>query len=347
MTTRSYIGRRLPRLEDQRLLRGEGRFTDDWTLANESFAAFVRSPHAHARILGLHTTAAALAPGVLAVLSGADYQADGGVGIAHLPVPADVVDYQRPAFGSFNGSVPLDEPQPPLATERVRYVGEAVAIVVATSRAAAIDAAGIVEVDYQPLPAVSDVVEAIGDDAPRVGPAGSSSNTCLDAMFGDQPAVEQAIRSADLVVERAFRVQRVANAQLEPRAVVAEYDPDTESYVMVAGSQGVVRQRAALAAVLHLPVDHLRVISPDVGGGFGPRTALYPEQVAVTWAARRVGRPVRWTGDRTEAFLADFQGRDAQARARLALTADGRVLALDADFLFNIGGYTGSYVPLN
>ena len=176
---------------------------------------------------------------------------------------------------------------------------------------------------------------------------GAPDNIAVDATFGDRAATERALDASAFVVEHEFRIQRVANAQLEPRSAIGAYDADSGRYVMIAGSQGVVRQRATLAAALEVPLERVRVICPDVGGGFGPRTSLYPEQVVVTWAARRVGRPVRWTSDRTEAFLSDFQGRDAVVHARLALDADGRIRALDADFLFNVGAQTGSYVPLS
>src|SRR5229473_3171331 len=174
----------MPRLEDERLVRGAGQFTDDWTLPEQCYAAFVRSPHAHARLQAIRSQSAARAPGVLAVLTGADYLADGRLPIAHGPVPADAVDYTRPAFGMFAGRAPLDEPQPPLAIERVRYPGEAVAVVIAESQSAARDAASLVEVDYSILPALFDPLDAFKPDAPLISP-GAPDNVGVDASFGD------------------------------------------------------------------------------------------------------------------------------------------------------------------
>jgi aerobic carbon-monoxide dehydrogenase large subunit len=336
----------MPRLEDERLLRGEGRYTDDWHLPNEAYAAFVRSPHAHADILAIDGSVAAAAPGVLAVLTAADYLADGCVGIGHMPVPADTVDFERPAFGEFNGRLPLDEPQLPLAHQRVRYPGEAVAVVIAHTQHAARDAAGLVDVAYAVLPSVSDARAALAVDAPALSPD-APANLAVEAIFGDRSQTERALAESDVLVEHDFAIQRIANAQLEPRATIGAYDPEENVYLMIAGSQGVVRQRASLAAALKVPLAQVRVICPDVGGGFGPRTSLYPEQVVATWAAKRVGCPVRWTSDRRETFLTDFQGRDAFVHARLGLARDGQVHALALDYLFNAGAYSGSYVPLS
>jgi carbon-monoxide dehydrogenase large subunit len=331
----------MPRLEDPRLLRGEGEYTDDFSKPDQAYAAFVRSPHAHARITSISVDQAAKAPGVILVLTGRDYVDDGRQGIRHAPVPADSIDYQRPAF-----SPAVDEPHFPLAVDTVRYPGEAVAVVVAETPQAAKDAAQLVEVDYVPLEAVSNAQEAIEPGAPNLWPS-APDNVAVTATFGDEEATIRNIERADVVVEHSFRIQRIANAQMEPRAALGNFDPSTGTYEMIAGSQGVVRQRAALAAALRVAVDKVHVICPDVGGGFGPRTALYPEQVVVTWAAGRLGRPVRWTSDRSEAFLTDFQGRDADATARLGLDKDGRITALDVSLLFNVGAHTGSYVPLS
>jgi carbon-monoxide dehydrogenase large subunit len=337
----TYIGRPMPRLEDPRFLRGEGQYTDDFAKPDQTYAAFVRSPHAHARITSISQDRAVKAPGVLLILTGQDYVDDGCQGIRHAPVPADSIDHQRPAFRSAR-----DEPHLPLAVDTVRYPGEAVAVVIATTPQKARDAAQLVEVDYVPLPAVSDAQAAIKPDAPNLWPS-APDNVAVTATFGDEHATSESIERSAIVVEHEFRIQRIANAQLEPRAAIGNFQESTETYEMIAGSQGVVRQRATLAAALNVALEKVHVICPDVGGGFGPRTALYPEQVVVTWAARRVGRPVRWTSDRTEAFLTDFQGRDADATARLGLDKDGRITALDVGLTFNVGAHTGSYVPLS
>ena len=341
-----FVGRPLPRFEDLRLLRGEGRYTDDFGFPNQSYAAFVRSPHAHARIARLDAEKARDAPGVLAVLTADDYLADGCVGIPHPAAPTDAIRPQEPAFRYAEGCGPLEEPQVPLACERVRYVGEAVAVVIAETAAAARDAAEHVSVEYEVLPAVADVLEAIAPGAPLVSPA-APGNVGLDGEHGDGAATRAALASSEVLVEHTFRSQRIANAQLEPRSVIGVYQAQDETYLTIAGSQGVSRQQATFAAALRVPADRVRLVCPDVGGGFGPRSRVYAEQVVVTWAARRVGRPVRWTSDRSEAFLTDYQGRDSLTTARLGLDRRGRLRGLAADCLFNVGAHTiGAYVPM-
>jgi carbon-monoxide dehydrogenase large subunit len=341
-----YVGQPLPRVEDLRLVRGNGHYTDDLHRPEEVYAAFVRSPHAHARILRLHSGRAEAAPGVLAVLTGADYVNDGHVGIVHAALPTDAVNPRAPAFRYPDGRSPFDQPQLALPVDRVRHVGEPVAVVVADTAAQARDAAELVDVDYAALPAVADIPDALQPGAPQVWDA-APDNVALDGEHGDRSATERALQMSDLVVEHTFRNQRIANAQMEPRAAIGVYVADTDSYEMVAGSQGVSRQHAALAGALQVPVERVRVVSPDVGGGFGPRSYLQPEQVVVVWAARRVGRPVRWTSTRSEAFLSDHQGRDSLATLRLGLDRQGRIQALAADCAYNLGAHpVGGYVPI-
>ena len=342
-----YVGRALPRLEDARLLSGGGRYTDDIHYPDETFAAFVRSPYAHARILHIDVNAALRSNAVLVVLTGADYLKDGHGAIAHAAQPTDAVDPRQPAFEYADGRKPFEAPQPPLATERVRYVGEPVAVVVARTAALARDAADLVEVEYEVLPTVTDIMQALAPGAPLVWDE-VLGNVALDGRHGDRAATEDALGDADVVVEHEFRNQRIANAQLEPRAAIGIYEPETDRYVMIAGSQGVNRQQTALAGALRVPADRVQVICPDVGGGFGPRSYLQAEQVAVVWAARRVGNPVRWTSDRSEAFLSDHQGRDSLANLRLGLDRNGRIRALAADCTYNLGAHTvGGYVPIS
>jgi len=311
-----YIGRPLPRVEDDRLLGGRGRFTDDEHLPGEAWCAFVRSPHARARLAGIDTTAAAGAPGVLAVLTAAEYRADGLGPVDHVPNPLSLHDIGRRAFDH-----PRQWPHWPLAAEEARHVGEPVAVVVAASAAQARDAAEQVEVHYQPL----DPEEVV----------------CLEAVSGDAGPVERAFAQAALVVRHEFVHQRVANCQLEPRAAIGDFRDG--SYSLVTGSQGVVLLKQLLSKVLN--TDAIRVVSRDVGGGFGPRTYLQPEQIVVLWAARRLGRPVRWTSDRSEAFVADFQGRDSTIRAALALDSAGRILGYDVALRADIGAHPVSFVP--
>ena len=342
----SFVGRPLPRFEDLRLVRGAGRYTDDFQYPGQVYAAFVRSPHAHAHILNIDRDRARSAPGVIAVLTGADYEADGHGPISHAAQPTDAVRPQIPAFQYANEERPFERPQPPFATNVVRYVGEPLAVVVAETAASARDAADLVEVEYDILPAVADIDEALAPAAPTIWDE-VADNVALDGEHGDRAATEDAFSACTTVVDHEFRSQRIANAQLEPRSAIGMYDLETDAYTMVAGSQGVTRQHTALSGALGVPLEHIRVICPDVGGGFGPRSYLQSEQVAVVWAAKRVGRPVRWTSTRSEGFLSDHQGRDSQARLRIGFDASGRIQALAADCVYNLGAHTvGGYVPV-
>ena len=339
------IGKPMPRFEDLRLLRGKGRYTDDLHLPREVHAVLLRSPHAHAELRSIRRDSALWMPGVLAVLTAAEWRADGLKPIPHLPNTADALDVKKPAFRADNASVIFDERPLPLAEGRVRYVGEPVALIVAETLALAKDAAEGVAVDYAPLPAVVSVGNALAPEAPLLHP-GAPGNLCLAAEWGDAAATAQALGEAALVVRHDFVNQRVANAQMEPRAAIGIVDAESGEHTLIAGSQGAHRQKMALVEALQLPADKVQVVCPDVGGGFGGRTMVNVEGVLVLWAARRLGRPVRWTSERGEAFLSDYQGRDAATRAALALDRDGRILALDIELLGNVGAYPVSYVPL-
>jgi aerobic carbon-monoxide dehydrogenase large subunit len=341
-----FIGRPLPRFEDLRLVRGAGRYTDDVSVPQQTFAVFVRAPHAHARIVAIDTSAARAHNGVLAVLTGEDYVADGHIGMAHFPNPADAIDVRIPTFIPTATRKILDELQLPLAVGRVRHVGEAVAMVVAETLTAARDAAEKVHVDYEVLPAVTDALEALAPGAPALF-AHAPDNVGVDNEFGDRAAVERALAGAHVVIEQTIRSQRTSSAFMEPRGAIGSYDAAENQYVLISGCQGVHRIRHPLAGCLKVPQERVRVICPDVGGGFGSRTNLYPEQVAVVWSARRVGRPVKWTGDRTEAFLTDYTARDVVTAARLAFDRKGRMLALALELTANVGAHTVSYVPLS
>ena len=342
--TGPYIGRPMPRFEDLRLVRGAGRYTDDISVPGQAYAAFARSPHAHAKILRIDTSAARRMPGVIAVLTGADYVADGLKGALQRPNPAGAIEISIPAFAPEKRPI-LDERHYPLALDRVRFPGEAVAIVVADSIFAARDAAEAVEVEYDVLTAATDSMAAIG--AEPIWPAGTADNVALDQDFGDLAAVQAAFAAADVVVERTLRNQRIASAQMEPRSGVASYDAAADFYTLISGNQGVHVPRMVLAECFGLPPEKLRLICPDVGGGFGLRNNLYPEQTAILWAAKRAGRPVKWTNDRSESFLTDYQGRDLVTTARLALTKDGRITAYQVDHIGGVGGQTVTYVPLS
>ncbi len=337
-----YVGRAIPRVEDYRFLTGQGRYTDDLALEGQLYCVFVRSPHAHARIRRIDARAALGSPGVVALLAGADYLADGLGGIAHIPNPADALDVSKRAFADRV----IDLPHFPLAAERARHVGEPVVAVIAETAALARDAAELVAIDYEVLPAVVTVLDALAPGAPRLHPQ-APDNVCVEESFGDRDAVREALEHAALVVRHDFPHNRVASCQMEPRSAIGDWDASTGLHTLISGNQGVVSQRAALAQALKVDPERVRVVCPDVGGAFGLRTNVYPEQLAVVWAAKRVGRPVKWTGDRSESFLADYQGRDALTRAALGFDRDGRIVAYDLEWLGNVGAHTVTFVPMS
>ncbi|HEY5608215.1 MAG TPA: xanthine dehydrogenase family protein molybdopterin-binding subunit [Alphaproteobacteria bacterium] len=335
------IGQPVLRKEDARLLTGRGRFSDDINIPGQAYAAMVRSPHAHARIRGIDAAAALQVPGVLAVLTGADLVADGIKPLAHAPVPG------RPDIQLENrdGAPPFVTPQPMLPADTARFVGEAVAMVVAETVAAARDGAEAVAVDYAPLPAVTDGERAVQPGAPLLYPD-HGSNICIDADVGDVDGTAAAFARAAHVVTFRTWVNRVTGVPMEPRAAVGEYHPKTGRYTLWAGSGGVVRQKREIAQIMGVPDDAVRVVSYDVGGNYGTRNTFYVEFALVVWAARRLGRAVKWTAERHEAFLTDWQGRDLHVDAALALDQDGNFLALRATNISNVGAYTASFVPL-
>jgi len=339
-----FIGRSMPRFEDLRLVRGAGRYSDDISVPGQAYAVFVRSPHAHALIKRIHTAKARAVKGVVAVLTGADYVADGLKGAMQRPNPAGAIDIKIPAFSPEKRPV-LDERHFPFAMERARYPGECVAMVIAESIVAARDAAEAVEVEYEALRASTDIRKAIGGEP--IWPSSTPDNVALDQDFGDVAAVKAAFAAADVVVEETFRNQRIVNAQMEPRSGVASYDAATDSYKMISGNQGVHVPRGVLAEAFGVPNEKIHFICPDVGGGFGLRNNLYSEQSAILWAAKRTGRPVKWTNDRSESFLTDYAGRDLVTTARIALTSEGKITAYHVDHIGTTGGQTVTYVPLS
>lgn len=343
--TAPFVGRPMPRFEDDRLVRGNGRYTDDFQLPSECHAVFVRSPYPHARILSIDTSEAARQPGVLAVLTGADYVAAGGGPIAHYADPADARDHTKRAFRSFPGNVSIDIAHMPMPSDRVRFLGEPVAVVVGETAADAQDAAERVVVDYEELPCVMEADAALRDGAPLIEEQ-IAGNLAVDAHFGDREATERALAGSDLLIEQDFVNQRIVNAQMEPRSVIVSYNADDGSFMMIAGSQGAVRQRDTLAAALGIERDKVEVICPDVGGGFGTRTNLAAEQPVLAVAARQIGRPVRWTSTRSEAFLTDYQCRDMVTRVRMGFMTDGQVTGYACELISNVGAYTVAFVPM-
>ena len=336
------IGQPVRRVEDLRLLTGAGCFSDDVSLPGQAYGFVVRSPHAHARIRAIDAGAALAMPGVIAVLTGADLVADGIKPFPHAPAAQSPPDIK---LVNTDGSPFYVARHLPLAVDRARFVGEGVALVVAETLAAAKDGAEHVAVDYEPLPAVTASRAAVAPDAPRLWDD-AASNVTVDARVGDAAATEAAFARADHVVRFETWVQRVTGVPMEPRAALGAYDPTTGRYTLHAGGGGVVRPKKDLAEMLGVPEDRVRVIAREVGGNFGTRNSSYPEFLLVAWAARRVGRPVKWTCERSEAFLTDYHGRDLAVTAELALDRDGTFLALRSSNLSNLGAYSLSFVPL-
>jgi carbon-monoxide dehydrogenase large subunit len=326
------IGAPLARLEDGRFLTGRGHYTDDINRPGQLYAQFVRSPHAHAKINKVDAAPALKVPGVVAVLTGADMAADG---VGGLPCGWGVVG---------KSGVPMKEPgHPPLATERVRCVGDAVAVVLAESKNAAKDGAEAVVVDYKELPAVASAVAALKPGAPLVHDD-VPGNLCYDWELGDKAAADAAIAKAAHVTKLSLVNQRLVPNAIEPRSALAEFDPATGEYTLYTSSQNPHVIRLLMCAfVLHLPEQKVRVVAPDVGGGFGSKIFHYAEEAVVTWATKKVGRPVKWTADRSESFITDAQGRDHVSEAQLALDKDGKFLALKVKTVADMGAYLSTF----
>jgi carbon-monoxide dehydrogenase large subunit len=321
------IGQSVTRVEDPRFLTGRGCFVADIDRVRQAHAAFLFSPHAHARLRRIETAEAAAMPGVLAVLTGADWAADGLGTLDPEAMPEDM-----------GGPKGFRTQRPPLAQDRVRYVGERVAVVVALSEAEARDAVERIAVDYEILPAVVDAAAAVRPDAPLVHD-GAPGNVSFTLRLGNAE-MAAAFANAAHVTRLGLINQRVTAVTMEPRGAIGEYDPGSGRYTLWTSTQNVHGTRQILAhQVLHVPESRIRVVARDVGGGFGMKGEVYPEEAIVLWAARRVGRPVKWIPGRAEAFLGDNQGRDQQVEAELALARDGRFLGLRWRGMHNAGAY--------
>ena len=328
------IGAAERRAEDERFLTGRGRYLDDLALPRQAWGCVVRSPHAHAEIGAIDGSAAAAMPGVCAFLTAEDLAAAGIGAIPCVMAPKSV-----------DGSAAALPPRPVLAAGRVRMVGDPVAFVVAESAAEAQAAAEAVTVAYRPLPAVTDAKAALGRDAPALHDE-APGNLCLEWELGDRAAAEEALSAAVHRVSMETRSPRVTVCPMEPRAAFGAYDPGGGVYTLTAGTQGVHLVRNILAKhVLKVPARCVRVVTPDVGGAFGVKLWVYPEYALVLFAARVLGRPVKWVADRGETMASDHQGRDLRSRATLALDADGRFLALAAESVANLGAYASNYGP--
>ena len=337
------IGKSVPRREDSRLLTGRGRYADDFSLPGQAYACLVRSPHAHASIASIDVSEAIGCRSVLAVLTGGDAACDGLRPIPHSPVPGN--PYEVP-LRNRDGSGFFIAPHPVLAEDAVRYVGEPVAVVVAETLADAMDAVERVNVVYEPLAAVARSQDALAPGAPAVWP-GSGSNLCIDSEAGDREATEDAFLRAAHVIRLVTTINRVTGVPMELRAALGAYDAAAAQFtVYTSAGGGVIRQRDDIAGALGVAKDAVRVISGDVGGNFGIRNNTCPEFVLVAWAAKRVGRPVKWLCDRRDAFLTDFHGRDLTSEAELALDENGNFLALRAVNTSNLRASAISFVPL-
>jgi carbon-monoxide dehydrogenase large subunit len=322
------IGQPVTRKEDARFLTGRGRYVADIDMVRQAHAVFVFSPHAHARIRSVDKSAAEAAPGVFAILTGEDWAAD-ELGTLDPEVMAE----------DMGGPKGFRTNRPPLAQDRVRYVGERVAVVIAATEAEARDAAELVSVDYDVLPAVVRAEDAVRRGAPVVHD-GAADNTSFTMRMGNADAVETAFARAHHVTRLSLYNNRLTAVTMEPRGCIGEYDPGVRRYTLYSSTQNVHGVRQILAhQILHVPESRIRVVARDVGGGFGMKGNVYPEEGIVLWAAQRVGRAVKWIPSRSEALLGDAQGRDQNVSAELALDADGRFLALRWTGSHNVGAY--------
>src|ERR1700681_4070285 len=338
-----FIGKPLPRKEDARLITGKGQFTDDFSLDGQTYAVMVRSPYPHARIVAIDAAAAKKMSGVLGVFTGADCAADKLAPIPHDPVPKTKFDMKLTGPG---GGAVFIGPNVLLPTDKARHVGEAVAMVVAETKAQAMDAAEAVEVTYEELPFVLHSEDAMRPGAPVLWDE-VPNNVTVETVFGNVEATDQAFARAAHVVTKNFHIGRVTGVPLEPRAALGHYDSATGRYTLYAGSGGAVRQKSELSTILGVPPDTVRVLSHDVGGNFGTRNRVFVEFGLVVWAARKLGRPVKFTATRSEAFLSDYQGRDLVTKVELALDHRGRFLAMRATNISNVGARCVSLSPLS
>lgn len=332
------LGRAVPRTEDLRLLRGRGRYTDDIALPRAAHLHVLRSPHAAARIRNIDTTAAQNAPGVVTVLTGRDAANDG------LGTLRSRIVRKRP-----DGSPNYQPAYRILALDCVQHVGDPVAAVIAETLAQAKDAAELIAVDYEILPSVTDTAGALAPDAPQVWDE-APSNICFVEHVGNEAAVKEAFARAKHIVRQRFVISRVAASPMESRAALGYYDTREERYTLYAGLQAPHLMRTDLADnIFKLPANRFHLISPDVGGGFGMKGSAFPEYALVLWAAKKIGRPVKWLAERSESFVGDHHARDNVSEVALALDENGKFLALDVATIANIGAYiasNGLHVPV-
>jgi len=333
--TNFAIGSSTPRIEDERFIKGLGRFVDDLTFPDQAYMFVVRSPHAKAYIKSIDVSKAGSSEGVIAIFTGADVRNDGLGNLNTI-----VQRFRR------DGSPMPRPPYPVLASDVVQYAGDPVAIVVATSLSLAQDAADLIKVTYETLDSVTDVLEATSSGAPSVWPQLAPDNVCFFYEEGDRKAVEAAFSKAYHISALDFRISRVSANPIEPRTAIGKFDRADGRYTLYASTQAPHKIRTELAEfTMRIPANQLRVISPDVGGGFGMKGSPYPEYALVMWAAKKIGRPVKWTASRTESFLSDFHARDNFTRVELALDQRGHFMALRVKGLGNLGAYLAFNTP--
>ena len=321
------FGKSIKRREDPRFITGRGRYTDDLKLAGMTYAAFVRSPHARARVRKIDVATAKAPPGVVAIFTGKDM-----TGVNSLPCGWLLPELKIP-------------PHPPLASDVAQYVGDPVAVVIADSQEAALDAAEAVQVDWEPLPSVTSTEKAAGPGSPKIHEV-APNNVAFRWQIGDAAATDAAFKSAATVVRKHIVNQRLVANAMEPRACVARYDDATDELTLWVTSQNPHVHRLLMTAfVLGIPEHKVRVIAPDVGGGFGSKIFLYNEETVCSWASRKIKRPIRWTATRREAFQTDAQGRDHVTDAELALSREGKILGLRVKTVASMGAYLSTFAP--
>ena len=326
------IGEPVRRKEDFRFLTGQGTYTDDMNRPGQLYAYILRCPHAHAELRGIDISKAMAAPGVEAIFTGKDMEADGVSGL-----PCGWLIHSK------DGSPMNEPPHPPLAVGKVRHVGDSVAVIIAASREQAKDAAELVKVDYKELPAVVFVEDATKTGKPQLFEA-APNNLCYDWHLGDKAATEAAFAKAHHITKIDLVNNRLVPNAMEPRSAIGDYDKATGLHTLYTTSQNPHVIRLLMGAfVLHLPEHKLRVVAPDVGGGFGSKIFHYAEEAIVTWAAAKIAKPVKWTADRSEAFITDAHGRDHVTHAELAMDKDGKFLGLHVQTLANMGAYLSTF----
>ncbi|MCB0835923.1 MAG: xanthine dehydrogenase family protein molybdopterin-binding subunit [Bacteroidetes bacterium] len=328
----SLIGKPVKRVEDKRFITGKGRYTDDIVLPGMVYAYIIRSPYAHARINSIDTSAATAMDGVVAVFTGKDI-----TGITGVPTGWQV--------NFKNGDTMKEPPHPLIVADKVRHMGDNVAVVIATSKELARDAADMVEVDYEELDAVADAVKAVAAGAPLVHDD-VPNNIAFDFELGDKAKTDEMMAKADHITTLEFTNQRIIPNAIEPRCAIGDYNSATDRYTLYTTSQNPHLTRLLMCAfVLGIPEHKVRVVSPDVGGGFGSKIFHYTEEALMIWISQRIGRPVKWNSDRSEAFMTDAHGRDHITKAELGLDSEGNFLALRINTHANLGAYLSTFAP--